>query len=262
MNNIKTDFYVLTHKKINELKLSDYSILQVGKFFTDEVHADLNDYTGDNISIKNKNYSELTGQYWVWKNKLGSNNVGFVHYRRFFSKSHFSINKKYYLTSKLASKIFLKYDIILPKKLYFWNFNVAKTYENGNGYEKDLILTRKSIELLYPSYIETFDSFLKTHNGFYFNMFVTKSDIYNDYMTWLFEILFHLESNLSIESYNVQEARVFGYISELLLNVYVQKNKLKIKEYPVIFVEESIFSRHLSIIKFYVKKILMTLLGK
>ena len=42
------------------------------------------DNTGDNISLKNPFYCELTCLYWAWKN-LGCDFIGLVHYRRYFS---------------------------------------------------------------------------------------------------------------------------------------------------------------------------------
>ena len=44
----------------------------------------IGDNTGDNISLKNKNYCELSGLYWAWKN-LDADYIGIAHYRRHFS---------------------------------------------------------------------------------------------------------------------------------------------------------------------------------
>ncbi|MBQ0066990.1 MAG: DUF4422 domain-containing protein [Phascolarctobacterium sp.] len=42
------------------------------------------DNSGDNISIKNPFYCELTGLYWAWKN-LNCDYIGLSHYRRYFA---------------------------------------------------------------------------------------------------------------------------------------------------------------------------------
>ncbi len=39
---------------------------------------------GENINYLNEFYSELVTLYWVWKNGVKSNRVGFCHYRRMF----------------------------------------------------------------------------------------------------------------------------------------------------------------------------------
>ena len=72
------------------------------------------DDSGDNISEKNKNYCELTGLYWAWKN-LDAECIGLAHYRRHFSvkpkrDKWVSVLKRDELENLLADC-----DVILPK---------------------------------------------------------------------------------------------------------------------------------------------------
>ena len=55
----------------------------------------------------------------------------------------------------------------------------------------------------------------------------------DEYCQWLFEILFELEKRIDISSYTALEARIYGFLSERLLNVWVHKHKLKTKYLPV-----------------------------
>ena len=47
-----------------------------------------------------------------------------------------------------------------------------------------------------------------------------------------------MEKRIDITSYNQYEARVFGYIAERLFNVWIEKEHLKIKEMPIVFLEK------------------------
>lgn len=69
-------------------------------------------------------------------------------------------------------------------------------------------------------------------------MFVMKKVLFDKYCSWLFSILFELEKRIDISSYNQYEARVCGFISERLFNVWLEKQLLKIKEVPVINLEK------------------------
>lgn len=55
-------------------------------------------------------------------------------------------------------------------------------------------------------------------------MFVAKKEIFDEYCKWLFDILFEVERRTDISDYSVQEARIFGYISERLLTVWIWYN--------------------------------------
>ena len=87
---------------------------------------------------------------------------------------------------------------------------------------------------LFPDYLPDFDMLLYHQNAYsQFNMFITKWEIFDAYSKWLFSILFEVEKRIKLSSY-VDQARVLGYMSERLLNVYVAKNKLQVLHVPVL----------------------------
>ena len=65
-----------------------------------------------------------------------------------------------------------------------------------------------------------------------------KRELFDNYCTWLFSILFELQKNIDISDYDKQESRVFGYISEFLLDVWLDTNNYNYKEVPVMFMEQ------------------------
>ena len=64
---MKTEIWVVTHKKYKEIDDELYRTIHVGRSLTQDLGY-VGDNTGDNISEKNKYYCELTGMYWLWKN--------------------------------------------------------------------------------------------------------------------------------------------------------------------------------------------------
>ena len=88
MNNL--EIYCITNKILPYLENFTYNLAAVGEgdFPKNYLRCDY----GDNIFDKEKYYSELTFQYWFWKNKLNLNNnnwIGFCQKRRFWIKKKF-----------------------------------------------------------------------------------------------------------------------------------------------------------------------------
>ena len=191
---------------------------------------------------KNQYYCELTAQYWVWKNIADKyNNIGLCHYRRYFADSF--LNRNHLLRDKSIERYLDKCDIILPEKWY-WKETVAERYYVvGKGKEKDLETTRNVIQEMYPDYLNTYNEILNKHEASYCNMFVTSRKKYVLYCEWLFNILKEVEKRTDISSYNAAEARVYGYLSEILLNVWVEKNRYRVKHLPLIEPEISFLTR-------------------
>ena len=72
---------------------------------------------------------------------------------------------------------------------------------------------------MYPSYEDAFNKVMQRTWAHMFTMFVMKESYFDADCKWLFSILFELEKRIDITSYTSMDARVFGFISELLLDV-------------------------------------------
>jgi len=200
----------------------------------------IGDNTGDNISNKNANYCELTGLYWAWKN-MHADYIGLCHYRRYFAHKHHGNSiesKQKAILSKTDYEVLLQdYDCILPEKRNYYIETVRSQYEHAHS-KRDLDEIERIISELYPEYIPAFHTVMNSKKLYIFNMFVMSSDHFNTYCKWLFNILFELEKRIDISTYNKTDARVFGYLSERLFNVWLGHNRLKHKELNVVFMEK------------------------
>ena len=194
------------------------------------------DNTGDNISDRNANYCELTGLYWAWKN-LDCEYLGLAHYRRHFTILRGTNDRRDVLSLDQARQLLINYDVLLPEKRNYWIETNYQQYVHSH-HAVDLDETRKIIEERYPEYTSTFDKVMKKTDGHRFNMCIMKKEILNSYCAWLFDILFELEKRLDISDYSANDKRVFGFVSERLLDVWIEKNGIKYKDIPYIFLEK------------------------
>lgn len=235
MSNIK--IIVAAHKKYQMPKDEMYIPVQVGAEGKEQIENYTPDNTGENISKLNPYFCELTGLYWAWKN-LEADYIGLVHYRRYFTdekkipkeedKKFDCILTKDQLEVKLANA-----DVVLPQKRKYYIENLYSHYEH-TMYVEPLEQTRKIIQEKYPEYLDEFDMLHKRTSAHMFNMLIMKKDILNEYCTWLFDILFELQNRIDESKYDSFHARFYGRISELLLDIWINKNQIKYEEVKVI----------------------------
>ena len=121
------------------------------------------------------------------------------------------------------------------KRKYYIETN--RSHYNHSHYAKDLDMTEKIIQEKYPQYSEAFSKVMERTWAHMFNMFVMRRDYFDEYCNWLFDVLQELEKRTDITDYDVVEARIYGYISELLLDVWLETNKLEYYEQNVAFLE-------------------------
>ena len=77
--------YVCHHKPSYLIRDDVFKPIHVGAALSDRKMDIITDAEGDSISIKNREYCELTAIYWAWKNDKSSEWVGLMHYRRFLA---------------------------------------------------------------------------------------------------------------------------------------------------------------------------------
>ena len=247
---MKTKILVATHKACKTPDNTTYQPIQVGKILSNDDFGYLSDDTGENISEKNRNYSELTALYRAWKNNYFSDAeyCGLVHYRRYFAGElpfgRFSI-----LSEEEISNYMKQYDIILPKKRNYYIETIESHYAHAH-YKSDLDECRKIVAERYPDYLGSFDAIMKQKKLHLYNMFVMPKEYFDDYMHWLFDILFPLEKRIDTSMYDSYQGRVFGFLSERLFNVWVLHNRSRVKELKVVNTEgENLLLKAVEMIK-------------
>ena len=236
---MNTDIFVATHKPAKFLLSEEYKWIQVNALATGAWEGYLHDSDGvGQISSDNSSFCELTALHRLWKMSNASYK-GLVHYRRFlgnrlrYSNSELSgikykkeelVNKV--LKSNLIGKVLKDYDIILPRPLYPYPLTALEDLRRF-VYERDIEELTNVVHETYPDYFECFKSVLKETNLSYCNIFVAPREISDSYCEWLFGLLKVLKERIDISGYDAQHKRVFGYLGEVLLNVYVRKNQLR-----------------------------------
>lgn len=226
--------FIAAHKKSLFPNYDYYVPIQVGTDINGIIDEfKIRDNTLDNISKKNKNYCELTAMYWIWKN-IDDDIIGLTHYRRYFYKKPYHNTLDNVLSKDEIIDILKNKKIIVPNKKYFFKNNLYHQYRIIHNVS-DLEKCKQIIIEKYPDYINSFDKVFKRKWMYSYNMFIASKSIMNEYFNWLFNILFELEKRVDISEYNQYNQRIFGFLSERLFNVWIDKNFDK-KEVQEVFV--------------------------
>lgn len=230
--------YTMTHKTFDVPPDSMYCPLQVGS----ALHEDLGytrDDTGENISAQNGYYSELTGLYWIWKNVTDIDYVGTAHYRRYLMNEKGCIfSKEEYL------ELLQQYDLITTKRVVLNNSYHFGFAANHNIQALDM--TGEVIREMYPAYYPAFEQLVNGTETYFGNLLVTTKARFDAYCAWLFSIFAEVQKRIDMETdKDAYHRRVFGFISEFLLLVWVTVNQLHVLECKVAMIGEKAETREI-----------------
>ena len=207
---------------------------------------------GDNVylpfdvrtaTLDHAHWCELAALHDAWIGKVAADAeaVGLVHYRRYFRGCGVAEATRDELAAKLDGA-----DVILPKKRNYWietNYSQYVHAHPSDGLDK----AREVIAARCSDYLADFDRVMTRTGGHRFNMFVMRRKRLDEYCAWLFGILFELEKRIDVSGYSSYDARVFGFVSERLLDVWVdheiRTSGLRVAEMRVLNLESQHWPR-------------------
>lgn len=145
-------------------------------------------------------------------------NVGICHYRRYFVQDEL-------LTIEYMEECLKTYDIIVPDSGMTMYENVYKHYENRHKI-KDLNICGEVLLQKYPKDYAAFKWSLERNFMSLGNMVITSKTLYDEYCSWLFDILFEVEKELILKTMmiirNVYLVFVRTIISDLVIKQAVE----------------------------------------
>lgn len=184
--------------------------IQAGAALTDMRIADINDYSGDNISAKNKQYCEMSATYWVWKNTKHSWK-GIEHYRR-----HIMLT-----TSMISDEV----DAILPLPYICYPDTMHQFRRFVSEDVKEALY--KALKDIHPDEYEDYVKILEGSYQYTYNIVCAKREIFDSYCKWFFEITEHMET-MGDDIPDIKNTRALSYVAEVLTNLYFMYNQDKL----------------------------------
>lgn len=207
--------------------IKEETVLQVGAALTEERISSeaVIDCEGENISEKNRQFCELTGLYWIWKNAR-EDYVGLVHYRR-----HFLLPDNW-----IERMVVNQVDVILPVPLYVAP-SIAENYRERH-IASDWEYLMAYFETRLSEEYEAVKQFFSGNLYSPCNMLIARKEVLDQLCEWMFPILFAVAEHGG-EREEAYQNRYPGFLSERLITyffetrrdryrvVYANKNFLK-----------------------------------
>ena len=252
-----------------------YQPILDGAFRTNE---SIGDNTGDNISHKQPHYSELTVQYWAWKNQ-NCDYYGLCHYRRYlsFSDKVYPVDRMNFVIEPILNKasakkyglldstkiegIVTQYDAVVNESAAVELLPVPSQYSHATSvldlWQKhdDVFINASDIDTLiniikehFPIYYESALDYLHgtKHRGY--NCYVLKKDLFFELNEFQFGVMEYFEKQIDINNYPEHLQREFGYMCEIMYGIFIHhlelQGKYKINERQLVLFMETKYEKN------------------
>ena len=210
------------------------------------------DNTGDNISEKNRAYSEFTAEYWAWKN-VDADYYGMCHYRRYFSFSdkhlrtprHDRMIHEAILDQKAIQRYFLDdaerigtvlsvCDAVIPTPIDVRNLPTKNGIkdtcgEMWNAYTDftlcDTPFSAAVLDIIKdvaPDYAENAEQYLLGTLHRSFNCFIMKKERFFELCELTFGVMREFEKRANDAGVTLP-LRFVGYVGELLNGIFIHR---------------------------------------
>lgn len=212
--------YQATHRERCRPYASYLIPIQVGAALSKERLGIQTDCEAEpNISLKNRDYCELTALYWAWKHD-GASIKGLCHYRRIFK-----------LTERQILERLSCAEVLVPRS-YAYRWSLKEQYLRFHSAD-DLRVAELCFLSRYPQDFSSYQAVWTQNRMFPYNMFISSGEFFDAYCSWLFPLLLDIEKKRQEKG----EARYIGYLAERLFNVYLHATQTRVRECAVEYID-------------------------
>ena len=263
----KVKILISCHKPTDVMHTEVFEPIHVGAAVKGEcLPGMLSDADGDNISLKNPMYCEMTAQYWAWKN-LDADYYGFCHYRRYFNFSEKQYKedpygniicsyldkravKKYKMSDKVIRGLTDQYDVIITRRKDIRRLpeKPSTPREHYKKAEKlhieDFERMLRIIDDKFPEYSAAAHTFADGHISCFCNMYILRKDLFFRYCEWAFAVLDEFCARTDMTHYSTEAVRTPGHLAERLFNIFLirleeEESDLRIHEVQSVLIEKT-----------------------
>lgn len=183
--------------------INEYNLKETDNF---KLFYTLANYKGISLNYAQLYFNEWVTQYYVWKNQIKSDYVGFCHYRR-----KFDVDENIENILKSNDIYMYEYELV-PQPLYYHFENL------GLGYSINILLDA-FIKLNYYNKFDNYKKYLMDKNAHcgWKELYICKWDIFNEMMIFINNFIkFIMKTNNELYEIDINE---YNNVSNELNNI-------------------------------------------